>query len=314
MRQSVLIVALFCVGALSACDFLAPEEPDRERYVVRMFLSAQEPLPPLILSTLSEFEDDIQGESVPDANVWLEKLTEADDVEQRWVYERRNIFNDDSTQLLGTHGPVREIQELAPVKPLARYRLVVELEEDDHQITSTTTVPDTFSVAVASHEALPYRDEEQLALELTESEYPNRDAFYIITNESTKEELSRDDFTPDAARLYPNVDDPDELERLRRGSSPVVNEAGYSLTERGFRRISVPWISFRFFGPNLVKVHALDDNTYDFMRTQQVQQGGSTLAPGETPNVIDQIDGGTGIFGATATASFSFTLLRNEGE
>ena len=51
------------------------------------------------------------------------------------------------------------------------------------------------------------------------------------------------------------------------------------------------------------RASAVDDNLFDFIRSQSVQQGGSTLAPGEIPNVLDHIEGGTGIFGSLARVS-----------
>lgn len=40
---------------------------------------------------------------------------------------------------------------------------------------------------------------------------------------------------------------------------------------------------------------------YDFVRSESVQLGGSTLSPGEIQNVITHVEGGLGIFGSLAS-------------
>jgi hypothetical protein len=91
---------------------------------------------------------------------------------------------------------------------------------------------------------------------------------------------------------------------LRITNSPIINEGNYDINQDGTLTIRLPWIAVAFFGENRLTASALDDNLYDFIRTQTVQQGGSTLSPGEIPNVIERIEGGTGVFGSFARSSY----------
>jgi hypothetical protein len=56
----------------------------------------------------------------------------------------------------------------------------------------------------------------------------------------------------------------------------------------------------------------VDDNIFDFVRSHTVQQGGSTLSPGEIPNVLDRVEGGTGIFGSSAQITYETFVKRPE--
>ena len=42
-------------------------------------------------------------------------------------------------------------------------------------------------------------------------------------------------------------------------------------------------VAIIFYGPNRIFANALDDNLYDYIRSQSIQQGGSTFSPGEIP-------------------------------
>ena len=69
-------------------------------------------------------------------------------------------------------------------------------------------------------------------------------------------------------------------------------------------------IAVAFYGDALVGTAAVDDALYDFMRYQGVQTNGSTLSPGEIPNVLDHINGGRGIFSSMAKVESVMTVLR----
>ena len=58
--------------------------------------------------------------------------------------------------------------------------------------------------------------------------------------------------------------------------------------------------------------NAIDDNLYDFVRSQIIQQGGSTFAPGEIPNILERVNGAHGVFGSYARVSFDLFVKRPE--
>ncbi|MFV1981762.1 MAG: hypothetical protein ACC655_11460, partial [Rhodothermia bacterium] len=82
--------------------------------------------------------------------------------------------------------------------------------------------------------------------------------------------------------------------------SEPVNEGNYEVLPDNTINIKLPWFAVAFFGPQRISASALDENLYDFFRSQNVQQGGSTLAPGEIPNAITRLKGATGVFGSYA--------------
>jgi hypothetical protein len=133
---------------------------------------------------------------------------------------------------------------------------------------------------------------------------------------------SRFDFrgTPDSVLsgaltpFYRDAYDPaeDSLVSLRTTSSGLLNEASFERNADGTITVDLPWIAIAFYGPNAVSVNAVDDNYYDLLRSQDVQQGGGS-APGEIPNVIEHVDGGTGIFGSYVQATRRVEIRRPGG-
>ena len=73
--------------------------------------------------------------------------------------------------------------------------------------------------------------------------------------------------------------------------------------------MDLPWLAFGFYGPSEVTLVSLDDAFQDFVETQAVQGGGSTLSPGEIPNVTSNVTGGLGVFGSFAQQTVQLTIL-----
>jgi hypothetical protein len=172
-------------------------------------------------------------------------------------------------------------------------------------------VPDTFSVVEANAEQIVYRGGEQLAVRLTPSAYPGRaQSFYIFTTramDATPEQL-----TPLAREFFNRGDV--TIEDLRVNASPILNEEGYDQNPDGTLTVRLPWLAVTFYGPNETTISALDDNVYDFVRSQAAQQGGGGFSPGAIPNVIEHVDGGTGVFGSLAEARYTVFVQRSNGE
>ena len=176
------------------------------------------------------------------------------------------------------------------------------------EITATTTVPDTFSVVSASARSVVYQGSEQLALTLTRSRYPGRaQSFYLFSTESL--DPREENLTP-LIREFVSDDEDFQPGELRITSSPVLNEESYDINADGTLTIRLPWLAIAFFGPNRTTTNAIDDNLYDFVRTQGAQQGGSGFTPGTIPNVIEHVDGGTGVFGSLARQSYEVIIAR----
>ncbi len=235
--------------------------------------------------------------AVKNATVEVQLLTESGAVEERYAYSHAG--RDRYT----TASP-------AKVLPLRRYRLEVRIPGFADVISSETVTPGAFTFVTASADSATYGvAAEELTFNVTRPAYPGRQAVFVFSTETLLPTLTLRDAVPFLRAFLdgngngiPDAEEEDadgdefELEDLRVGSSPLLNEATYSLNPDGTLRIQLPWIAVPFYGPNRVSANAVDQNLFDFLRSQTVQQGGSTLSPGEIPNVIERVENGAGIF------------------
>ncbi|AEN73801.1 hypothetical protein Rhom172_1887 [Rhodothermus marinus SG0.5JP17-172] len=291
---------LVLIGVLgwAACDQVEPVRFAPE-YVVESYQIAGEPLQPVWLTRTLPIEAIYVPDSVRvrGAQVRIALLDEQGVPERWYPYEE----HPDSP---GYYVPAPLVREVR-VRPLRTYRLEARMP-DGALLTAETTVPDTFRVLGANLDAVRYQSEVRLELIMTRSEYPGRQAVYIITTEAL--EPTEENLTPFGRALY--EDSTFTLEELRVSGSPILNEANYTELPDGTLRLQLPWLAVLFYGPNRVTISALDDNLYDLIRTQSVQQGGSTLSPGEIPAVLEHVEGGRGVFGSYARVQYTFVVAR----
>lgn len=292
----VLAILVLCVG-LGGCDSTDSGGDDRE-IVVESYLIANEPLNQVRLSRSSSVNQayDFTASAISNANVTVSLLTEDGSSAER-VFDF--VTNSEEPGIYKPAIPHR-------VVPGRQYRLDVDLPGTLDEVTSTTLVPGAFELLQANATIIEYQSDEQLELELTRSITPGRQSVFVFATESLQPTI--DLLTP----FYRDLigDDEDDLEDLRITESPIINEANYEVNENGTITVKLPWLAVAFFGPNRLTANALDDNMFDFIRSQTVQQGGSTLAPGEIPNVIDRVEGGTGIFGSLSRSSYEVLITR----
>lgn len=294
------VVLLLGLVLLAGCDTSSMEAPDSQ-VVVEAYLVAGEALPPVRLTRTAGLNQEYRYDSlaVEDAEVTVVQLDADGNPLARYPYRAQR----DTTGVYIPFGSDR-------VVPLATYRLEATVPSTGQSITATTTVPDTFSVVDASARAVVYRGPEQLALTLTRSRYPGRDqSFYLFSTESL--DPRRDNLTP-LIREFVGDDEDFQPEEFRITSSPVLNEESYDENDDGTLTIRLPWLAVAFYGPNRTTAQAIDDNLYDFVRTQGAQQGGGGFTPGTIPNVLEYIDGGTGVFGSLARQSYEVNIQRPE--
>jgi len=308
-RRSLLLSVLLLSIGLLGCDTTATQP--ESQVVVEAYLQAEVPLPPIRLtetvSVDAAYNPDSPEEAVQNAEVSVERLTDDEAVAETVPYT-------ESTSTPGVYLPTDSVV----VQSQATYRLQVTTAEGDN-ITSTTTVPGPVEAVETENDTAVYQSAQQPAITVqTGQSRVARGAQNVFTFTTT----SLLDFrtTPDsvlAGSLTPfyrgQYDaDEDSLESLRITSSGLLNEGNFTRNDDGSITIALPWLAVAFFGPNQAAVNVVDDNYYDFLRSQGVQQGG--LAPGEIPNVIEHVDGGTGLFGSYARATNRiFVTRRGEG-
>lgn len=289
VRAVYPIVALVLAVA-SGCDVLDPE-PYTPQAVVESYQVAGEELQPVRLTWTAPIDEpyDPEKQAISEASVRIERLGQGGKVEQNFPYR-------ESEQRPGYY----LAEEPGTIRPGDTYRLVVELSDRSETITSETVVPDTFDVAEGMDERVRYGDE-KAHLAVSRSRYPERGAAYVF--EIAAQDPRSEMLTPSAQALGEG-DATTAPEELQETVSQVFLEEDLSSASEDLVEIPFDWEALSFYGPNQVRLAALDDNYYDFLRTQSVQQGGLGFAPGEIPNVLTHVEGGTGLFGSYARVEF----------
>ncbi|MEQ9103897.1 MAG: DUF4249 family protein [Rhodothermales bacterium] len=301
-------VALLFIVLLAGCDSTQPSD-HVEDVVVEAYLIAGEPLPDVWLSRSipvnGVFDADRGG--FPGADVRIHLLGSDGQPESTWSYEA----------VFGAAGQYTPPSSDARILPGRRYRLEAVIPDRD-PVTAETTVPGDYRLVEVGPLELAYRQADQLEFVVTPIERGNRAPVYIFSIESLDPRPSNLtplylDFIYDLGDGDPVVDeelDPSEMDAVLFNSSPPINEGNYEQRPDGLLSVRLPWFAVAFYGPTRVIMSALDDNVYDFVRYQQVQAGGSTLSPGEIPNVLDRVENGRGLFGSVTRVEATVTIQR----
>ena len=293
----LLGAALALPLVLSACDGL-PDTGVVGEVVVESYLRVGEPLAVVGLRRSVAFGS--RTPVITDADVAVELLREDGSVEARYPYR---LAVPDS----GRYAPLPGAP-LPRVLPLRRYRLVATVPGQATPVTSTTRTPSDFDFVSLNADTLAYSPTPgapQFAVTVTRPTYPGRQAVFLFSTQTLLPAPTVADATPFFRAALDGdgdgqVDDPEDFDipDLIRGSSPLLNEANYTRNANGTITIALPWIAVVFYGPNEISASSVDDNLNDFLRSLAVQQGGSTSSPGEILNILDRVEGGTGIFGS----------------
>jgi hypothetical protein len=199
--------------------------------------------------------------------------------------------------------------------PGARYRLKAS-KPGRPPMTAETTVPHRLRLRTVQPKRTAYQNGENPAFTLAADSQATEQRHFLLTTTSHLDferrpvdeliaELTpfyRDGFTNSSSTRK-------EVEKLRVTSSPLSNEASHRLRD-GTVTIELPWREVAFYGLNTVAITSVDDNLFDFLRTQKTQQ--MSLAPGEVPNVLEDVEGGTGIVGSFARVTAEVQIERAE--
>jgi len=291
MKRHVLLAALLLAAGFVGCDTTATQP--ESQVVVEAYLQGGAPLPEIRLTRSVDTDEAYRPSDAAVEGATVEVRRRADD-----GTTARTIPFDEIAP--GIYEPTPSPTPI--VRPLTTYELSVRTSEGT-AVTATTTVPDTISIVGTQNRSVVYRSPAQPAFTITPPQNGRGgQAVLVLTNTSLldfgrPESQLREGLTP----FYEDSYDPEEdtIDTFRTTSSGVLNEANFSRDERGRITTELPWISVAFYGPNETAVHVIDDNFFDLIRSQQAQstegqEGG--LGPGELPNVIEHVEGGTGVF------------------
>ncbi|MCW9705927.1 hypothetical protein [Fodinibius salsisoli] len=290
------LLLLISIIIISSCE-LYEQDDYQEYYVVESYLIADSPLPNLLLSKTSPIEEkySFKDAVVNEAEVEVRLLNADSTIAERYAYTQNGN---------GTYSPTAQ----AKVKPKRLYQLYISLSNGD-SIEAKTFVPGNFEVLNKDQisKEYTYQSDQQVQLRTTPSDYiTDRQTYYIFTINAVN---------PDSSKLTPFyrdlvIDQENSIENFTINSSGIINEKNYERNADDTITLDVPWLSIAFYDTNKIITNAIDDNMYDFVRTQDAQTGGTSLSPGEIQNIRYHVHGGIGIFGSMASDTLQVQILR----
>lgn len=298
--KKLLLIAISVTTFIASCD-IYPQDDYEEFYVVEAYLVANRQLPEIRLSTTLPADEfySIENAGVNNANVEVRLLKTGPEsnIEEIFTYSNSAPGTYTSDQ---THA----------VLPTRTYNLHVSFPGSQDIVTAHTVVPDSFKILEGVRDSIVYQSSEQLEITLSESSYPGRQNVFVFN--ALSQNPVPENLTPLYSEFYEDSEQPEEdLYNFSNNSSGLINEGNFEVNPDGTFTINFPWIGIAFYEDNLIVANTMDDNIYDFVRSQRVQLGGSTLSPGEIQNVIYHVNGGIGVFGALASDTATTFVKRN---
>ena len=313
-----LLSALLIAALVAGCDGFT-DDGFAPELVVSASVGAGEPLPAVYLSETSPLLEayDPEAVAVRGAEVALALLAADGSAEATYAYRAGDAP--------GQYVPA---DEGALGLPERTYRLSVSA--GDRRLTATATVPPALEVVAPPAPSVVFGTGQGPELVVTRTSTDTRRTAFIASTRALAPhafvEVPGEDggdprfrsvptgstfgLTPTYARFLdcaPAEDDPaavvcggDPRENALSGSSPVINEDGYVDRGDGTVLVQVPYLAFGFYGPVRITLTSVDAALEAFVESQAIQGGGSTLSPGEIPNVTTNVEGGRGVFGAYA--------------
>ncbi|MDR9416607.1 MAG: DUF4249 family protein, partial [Gracilimonas sp.] len=250
---------------LVSCD-LYPQDEYEEYYVVESYMKANNPLPVVRLSTTAPATERYLFEdfAVQSANVEIRLLEDGPGslIEQQFQYE---------SDQPGLYLPTVPNQQHR-ILPRRTYEIYISFPDSDDIIRANTTIPDAFQILPGSQDSVVFQSKEQLELLLTKSFYPGRQNIYVFN--ALAQNPVAENLTPLYADFFEDSETPQEdLILLSNNSSGIINEANFEENPDGTISLNYPWIGIAFYEENRIVANAIDDNVYDFVRSQQVQLG-----------------------------------------
>lgn len=292
-KLSFLLFTLLVV----ACN---PQNEDKyvKQYVLESYLEGDSGFGNVYLTKTLPLDQvyTFSAAAVNHADIMIYELNNFKEIVDSLAYKK-------SINVIGVYVPA----EHKLVNPSTYYRIKIVLPRDNnHIITSETYVPGVFNAVSTSTDTVIYQNEEQLSINYTKSEYPGRQSYVVLT-------VVAQDTTADLTPFYEQATKEGKPTRseLQKNSSGILNESNFDVNPDNSIKIKLPWIGVAFYGDHEIWAHTIDDNVYDFIRSRDVQFGGSTVSPGEIYDIIDHVEGGTGIFGSYYKVVNSVYIKKN---
>lgn len=278
-----------------SCD-IYNQEDYQEYIVVEAYAVANRPLPEIHISTTSPVEVAYNREFqiLQNANVRITRLD--DDGNDAEVFNYFFSLTNNSYITPSFH----------EIIPNSTYRLDIDFNNRPEVIRAFTIVPDEFRILNELPSEVIYQSDELLEVTVSapkRTNFKNVFVFSTIAENPTVENL-----TPFYRASFDNENI--ELTDVMINSSGLINEGNFEINADQTITLQFPWIGVAFYGESKIVINSVDKNLADLVRSQQVQLGGSTLSPGEIPNLIYNIEGGIGIFGSLSADTARTKFLR----
>ena len=305
-------LALAALALTAGCDGTVDDDFSEE-LVVSAFLGTGEPLPPVALTR-----------TLPLLAVYSPEAAAVDGADVRVTLLAADGSDEAVYAYAPSGAPGQYVAEDPAATVLAQRSYRLDVAAEGRTLTATTLVPPDFEVLDGPPEVTVYGDGNGPEITITRSSTPERRAAFVASTRALApvdfEEVAVDGETryrsveeegrfrpvPIVQRFLDCVEegpvlvcegDP-RIEEALAGVSPVINEASYIDLGDGRLLVQVPFLAFGYYGPQSLSLVSLDAAMQDFVQTQAVQGGGSTLSPGEIPNITTNVEGGLGVFGS----------------
>jgi hypothetical protein len=292
---SFIVLILFIVS----CEDYS-QESYRELVVVETYLVANRVLPEVRVSrTLPvDAEYSFADAALSGANIQISLLDDAGIVEESFGYFPQSAGE-------GVYSPADQNHLVIPGRT---YRIDIDFLNRSEVLAAETTVPFQVQVINEVQNEVVYQSAEQLEIVLAPTEKTGKQNVFVFNNVALEPEA--ENLTPFYMAVVNDGDS--EVADFVQNSSGLINEGNFTVNEDGTILLNFPWIGVAFYGNTLVVTNSVDQNLTEFIRSKEVQLGGSTLSPGEIPNIRYNIDGGIGVFGSISSDTVQTRFLRRE--
>jgi hypothetical protein len=290
-----LILFLTTLFFLAACEQYNQDSYE-EYVVVESYAVANDSLPEVFVRTTSRADEEYNASELvlDNANVQIVLLDENGSDEEVFGYmysseKERYVPQDQEHRML----------------PTRSYRLDVSFNDRPEVVQAITTIPDDFEIINEIPETIFYQGGGQLELILSATEKTQFQNIFVFTAIALHARL--DNMTPFYFAAL--EEDGVEVSDFQVNSSGLINEDNFTRNEDGTITLKYPWLGIAFYGETRIVTQSVDKNIADLVRSQDVQLGGSTLSPGEIPNIIYNVEGGIGVFGSLSSDTVSTIIL-----
>ncbi len=291
-----ITIALFSFLIIAGCEPLNQDEYE-EFFVIESYAVAGRPLPDITIkrtADATEFFDD-EALRVNNASVQLLRLDESGNIIDQYGYS-----------LSDNIGVYSAENRNAVIIDGGTYQFIADVPGADEQIRATTIVPDSFEIISDIPEQLVYQGTEQLEITITNTTPEFRQNVFVFS--TIAQEPVEENLTPFYKASFD--DDNIDLDDVIINSSGLINEGSFDINPNNTITLRFPWLGVAFYGENVVVINSVDENLFDLVRSQEVQLGGSTLSPGEIPNVLYNTEGAIGVFGSMSTDTVNTRFIR----